>query len=65
MNIGVTCGVTVTMIDAVVAHWVASVGVNVYVAVAVLLTVDGDQVPVMPLLDNGGNTGAVDPVHIV
>ena len=32
--------------------------------VEVLLTVDGDHVPVMPLLDVAGNTGAVDPLQI-
>ena len=32
--------------------------------VEVLLTVDGDQVPVTPLLDVVGNTGAGDPLHI-
>ena len=29
-----------------------------------MLTVDGDHVPVTPLLDVVGNTGAVDPLHI-
>jgi hypothetical protein len=28
-----------------------------------LLTVDGDQVPVMPLVEVVGNTGATDPVQ--
>ena len=32
--------------------------------VAVLLTIEGDQLPVMPLLDVLGNTGAFDPLHI-
>ena len=31
---------------------------------AVLLTVAGDQVPVMLLFDVVGRTGAVDPLHI-
>jgi hypothetical protein len=29
LNVGVTCGVTVTEIEADVAHWLASVDVNV------------------------------------
>ena len=32
--------------------------------VVVLSTVDGDQVPVTPLLDVVGSTGATDPLHI-
>ena len=35
-----------------------------YVAVAVLLTTAGDQVPVIPLLDVNGSTGATEPSHI-
>lgn len=33
-------------------------------AVAVLLTSAGDQVPVMPLVDVVGNVGATEPEHI-
>ena len=32
--------------------------------VVVLLTVDGDHVPVTPLFDVVGRTGAADPLHI-
>ena len=32
--------------------------------VVVLLTVDGDHVPVTPLLEVVGKTGAVEPLHI-
>ena len=32
--------------------------------VEVLLTVDGNQVPVTPLLDVPGRTGVADPLHI-
>ena len=32
--------------------------------VVVLLTVDGDQVPVTPLFDVVGRTGAAEPLHI-
>ena len=32
--------------------------------VAVLLTVEGLQVPVIPLVDVVSNTGAVEPLHV-
>ena len=35
-----------------------------YVPLAVLLTTAGDQVPVMPLVDVNGNTGATAPEQI-
>ena len=63
VNVGTVCGVTVTVNVAVVAHNPA-VGVNVYVPVVVLSTGDGDHVPVTPLLDVVGSTGAADPLHI-
>ena len=63
LKIGVTFGITVTSIVVVVAHWPAS-GVKVYVPLAVLLTTAGDQVPVIPLSDVVGNTGAVVPEQI-
>ena len=44
-KVGVVCGVIVTVIVVVVAHWPAA-GVNVYVVVAVLF-IAGDHVPVM------------------
>ena len=56
-------GVTVTSIVVDVAHWPAS-GVNVYVPLTVLLTTDGDHVPVIPLSDVNGNVGATVPEHI-
>ena len=62
-NAGVTSGLTVTVKVVVVAHWPA-VGVNVYVPVAVLLTVAGLQVPVMPLVEVSGKVGAVAPEQI-
>jgi hypothetical protein len=48
---------------AVVAHWPAF-GVNVYTADDILLTTAGFHVPVMPLVDVVGKTGAVAPLHI-
>ena len=62
-KVGVTFGVTVTVNVVVAAHWPAS-GVKVYVAVAVLLTTAGDQVPLMPFVDVNGSTGATDPEQI-
>jgi len=52
---------TVTVETA--AHWPA-LGVKVYVAVVVLLTVAGFQVPAIPLLDVAGNMGAVAPLQM-
>jgi hypothetical protein len=63
VKVGVTLLLTVTVSVAVVAHCPAA-GVNVYVAVAVLFTVAGLQVPVMPLLEVVGSTGAIDPEQI-
>ena len=55
-------GLTVIVIVAVVAHN-PTVGVNVYVVVAVLFNA-GDQVPVIPLVDVAGNAVNVAPEHI-
>jgi len=62
-KVGVMIGFTVTVNDVVVAHCPAS-GVKIYVPLAVLLTTAGDQVPVMPLIDVVGNTGATVPEQI-
>jgi hypothetical protein len=62
VNVGVTFGLTVIVIVAVVAHCPA-VGVNVYVVV-VVLSKAGAQVPVMPLLDVVGNGERDAPEHI-
>ncbi len=62
MKVGVTFGVTVIVIVAVVAHRPA-VGVKVYVVVAKLLTA-GDHVPVIPLFDVVGNANKVAPEQI-
>ena len=63
VKVGVVCVVTVTVIVAVVAHWPPA-GVNVYVPVVVLSIVAGLHVPVTPLLEEEGRTGATDPLHI-
>jgi hypothetical protein len=64
LKAGVTFWFTVTANVAVVAQSPA-VGVNVYVAVAVLLTVAGLHVPVMPLVEVLGNAGTASPLQIV
>jgi hypothetical protein len=64
LNVGVTLGFTVTFKVVVVAHWPA-VGVKVYVPLAVLLTIAGLHVPVIPLVDVVGKTGAVAPLQNV
>ena len=63
VNVGVILELTVTVTVAVVAHWPAF-GVNVYVPVAVLLTVAGLQVPLTPFVEVVGSTGATDPGQI-
>ena len=62
VNVGVIFGVTVIVTDLVVAHCPV-VGVNKYVPLAVLLTVAGLQVPVMPLVDVAGKVGATAPLQ--
>ena len=62
-KVGVVCVVTVVVKVAVVAHCPA-LGVKVYVPLAVLLIVEGNHVPIIPLLDVAGNTGATAPLHI-
>jgi hypothetical protein len=62
-KVGVTTGLTVT--DKVVALAQSpTAGVNVYVPLAVLLTVAGLQVPVIPLFEVVGKTGAIAPLQI-
>jgi hypothetical protein len=63
LNVGVTFGVTATSMVVDIAHCPAA-GVKVYVPLAVLLTTAGVQVPVMPLSDVNGNTGATAPEQI-
>ena len=60
-NAGVTCGVTVTFKVVVVAHCPA-LGVNVYVVVpaALVLIVDGLQVPLMEFVEVSGKDGAAE-----
>src|SRR6478735_471091 len=62
VNVGVTFGLTVIVIVAVVAHCPA-VGVKVYVVVAVLSSA-GAQLPVMPLFEVVGKGVKVAPEQI-
>lgn len=62
LNVGVVRGVTVILIVTGKPHCPAA-GVNVYVPLAVLLTVAGLHVPVIPLFDVAGSTGAVVPAQ--
>ena len=64
LNVGVSTGFTVTVNVVGTAHCPA-VGVNVYVPLALLLTVDGLHVPVILLVDVAGNTGTVPPSQML
>lgn len=63
VKVGVITGNTVISIVVDIAHCPAS-GVNEYVPLTVLLTTAGDQLPVIPLVDVVGNTGAKVPEQI-
>jgi beta-lactam-binding protein with PASTA domain len=64
LKVGVTLGLTVTVNVAATAHCPA-VGVKLYVAEPELLTVDGLQVPLIPLADVAGSDGTVPPAQMV
>ena len=64
LNVGVVCGVIVTINVVVLAHCPA-LGVKVYVPLLALSTIAGDHEPVMELLDEVGNAGTVPPEQIV
>ena len=64
VNVGVAFAVTFTVTVTGVAQSPA-VGVKVYVPFAVLLTVAGFQVPVIPLPEVAGSVGAIAPEQIV
>ena len=63
VKLGVILGLMVCVRVAVVAHCPAS-GVKVYVPLAVLLTVAGNHVPLIELLEVVFNMGAVPPLQI-
>jgi hypothetical protein len=63
-NTGVAFGFTVT-VNVTAGAQIPAVGVNVYVSEAVLLTVAGFHVPVIPLEEVVGNAGTVPPEQIV
>ncbi len=64
MNSGITGGIIVILILAVVAHW-PPVSVNMYSVVpnADVLIVAGLHVPAMPFVDVAGNEGGVEFWH--
>ena len=64
LNVGVTFAVTVTVKVVGNAHCPA-VGVNVYVPLAVLLTVAGLHVPVTLLSEVFGNAGTDSPEQML
>jgi hypothetical protein len=64
LNVGVICGVIVTVNVVVLAHCPAS-GVKVYVPLLALSTVAGDHEPVMELLDVVGKVGTIPPEQIL
>ncbi len=64
LNNGTVGVLTVTLNVADPAHCPA-LAVKVYVPDVVLLTVAGDHVPVMPLVEVVGKTGATEPLQIV
>lgn len=61
-KVGIVAAVTVTFKVVCVAHWPVF-GVNVYMPLVVLLTIVGDQVPVIPFNEVVGNTGAALPLQ--
>jgi hypothetical protein len=64
LNVGVVLDPTVTVKVVDTAHCPAD-GVNEYVPDAVLLTVAGLQLPVIPFVDVPGNAGTEPPEQIV
>jgi hypothetical protein len=64
LNVGVVCGVIVTINVVVLAHCPTS-GVKVYVPLLALSTIAGDHEPVMELLDEVGNVGTIPPEQIL
>ena len=64
LNVGVVCGVIVTINVEVLAHCPAS-GVKVYVPLLALSTIAGDHEPVMELLDDVGKAGTIPPEQIL
>ena len=63
-NVGVVCGVIVTVNVVVVAHCPES-GVKVYVPLFALSTIAGDHEPVMELLEEFGNEGTMPPEQML
>ncbi len=64
VNVGVVCGVIVTINVVVLAHCPAS-GVKVYVPLLALSTIAGDHEPERELLEEVGNEGTIPPEQIL
>jgi hypothetical protein len=64
LNAGVMFGLITTLKWVTIAHWPGA-GVNVYVPEVVLLTIEGLQLPVIPLVDVEGRTGTIPPEQMV
>ena len=62
MAVTVGLGLIVEVTVVVLAHC-PTVGVKVYVALVVLFTIDGFQVPVIPLVEVVGKSGAAEPMQ--
>ena len=64
LNVGVICGVIVTVNVVELAHCPV-LGVKVYVPLLALSTIAGDQTPVIELPDVVGNEGTMPPEQIL
>ena len=64
LNEGVMFGLITTVKLVPFAHWPVG-GVNVYVPEVVLLTIEGLQLPMIPLVDVEGRTGTLPPEQMV
>ena len=60
LNTGVMFGLITTVKLVPFAHCPV-LGVNVYIAEVVLLTIEGVQLPIIPLVDVEGRTGTLPP----
>ena len=64
LNVGVICGVIVTVKVVLLAHCPV-LGVKVQVPLFALSTIAGDQTPVIELLEAVGNEGTMPPEQIL
>jgi hypothetical protein len=64
LNVGGMFGLTVTVNEALLAHWLP-LGVKTYVPELLLSTTAGLQVPLKPFVEVLGSTGTAPPVQMV